>query len=758
MPPIHHDTPSEQPQPRPQPRPPSHPYQNQKLQPDPIRCPPPHAANFSKLSGRGPLRSHRHLHHQRGTIGTFHVRLLEGRGLSRRHWSALSLGPVKHLGLSRAHGEVSSFGRFRLAFWESGRCYCGAAFGERENDVGIDVVVEGKETAQHSYGNLKNAVNHSSFGSIAVTSSSMTDPVQSLSDSNYNDDPSTTTDKDQSDQNTQHTQKFKDSSTSFMPSMEKIPSMIPKQSSTDTFSDMGKSPLTPLFEQGCIRHYSPARSPFFAAFPPNNKQQQGDIHPKQIQSNNSRDLKSQKSRSGDTTPSQATVSKEGIPSNSSTSNANLQSPMDNDLVTIGPPPPHHYAREEFRSSVIHHDSNPIWGNASNSTNSNTHHTDSQHSSEHKSSFHIPLQKDDLYPTLHQDGGHVSLEIRIEEDMTAAESLIVGGALSNAVSAASAMASTIPKVGQHVGQRTRIGAEAGMELLGLGKDRLIGRGFVDLMPLLLGFWEEDFEVGEGNGGNARGEGDDVDGDLEVDEFGRIHPKAYMKRRRVERMGMMDLWVPLYHPNGKTATSGKVHLLISYEPNGMTPKSNDVVAFESFARRSEASSVIAPIVPPLSPLLVIDTRSSYLLLEYTNSRTVTSVDRSGNVKSSRWERSHRIRIHRNAVFVIERPTLMDAAGNLARLPGDIVLSTPLGREVAEISAPLVAAASELIGPAVLWGKLMVAAGGTGVKASLAGAQAATEAVVRASQEKALQSRLSGYVDDRDGGDVGVYRYGV
>jgi len=432
--------------------------------------------------------------------------------------------------------------------------------------------------------------------------------------------------------------------------------------------------------------------------------------------------------------------------------------MNNKLVTIGPPPPHHYAREEFRSSVIHHDSNPIWGDASNLSNSNTNHSESHHCSRNKSSFHIPLQKDDLYPTLHKDGGHVSLEVRLEEDMTAAESLIVGGALSNAVSAASAMASTIPKVGQHVGQRTRMGAEAGMELLGLGKDRLIGRGFVDLMSLLLGFWEDDFEVGGGNGGSAKGEADDMEGDLEVDEFGRIHPKAYMKRRRVERMGMLDVWVPLYHPNGKTVISGKVHLLITYEPNGMTPKPNDVVAFESYARHPEASSIMAPIVPPLSPLLVIDTRSSYLLLEYTNSRTVTSVDRSGNVKSSRWERSYRIRIHRNAVFVIERPTLMDAAGNLARLPGEIVLSTPLGREVAEISAPLVAAASELVGPAVLWGKLMVAAGGTGVKASLAGAQAATEAVVRASQVKALQSRESGYVDDRDGGEMGVYRYGV
>lgn len=52
---------------------------------------------------------YRLLHHQKGVIGTFRVQLLEARKLERSYWSALALGPVKHLGLSKAHGEISSF-------------------------------------------------------------------------------------------------------------------------------------------------------------------------------------------------------------------------------------------------------------------------------------------------------------------------------------------------------------------------------------------------------------------------------------------------------------------------------------------------------------------------------------------------------------------------------------------------------------------------------------------------------------------------
>ena len=59
---------------------------------------------------------YRLLHHQKGLIGTFRVQLLEARNLERSYWSALALGPVKHLGLSKAHGNVSAFCTLQLKF------------------------------------------------------------------------------------------------------------------------------------------------------------------------------------------------------------------------------------------------------------------------------------------------------------------------------------------------------------------------------------------------------------------------------------------------------------------------------------------------------------------------------------------------------------------------------------------------------------------------------------------------------------------
>jgi hypothetical protein len=75
--------------------------------PDPIHYNP----NYSYRN-----QPYRLLHHQKGVIGNFHVRIVEGKGLKRNHWSVLGLGVVKHLGLSNAHGEVSSYGNFRLGF------------------------------------------------------------------------------------------------------------------------------------------------------------------------------------------------------------------------------------------------------------------------------------------------------------------------------------------------------------------------------------------------------------------------------------------------------------------------------------------------------------------------------------------------------------------------------------------------------------------------------------------------------------------
>lgn len=626
--------------------------------------------------------------------------------------------------------------------------------------------------------------------------------------------------------------------TAFVPSMPQSPSKI--KMSTPSI-------ISPFEHAGSLRAMSPARSPYFPAFA---QQQQPPLlkHPSQLNHDNScaKAIMAEWNNDAQKRPPAAAAASSSsslslLPHPPSKSiplgeqpqpSSSLGSVSRNGTQSgsfFGPRPPHHYAREQFKSSTVHNDSNPIWGDV----HGNFFDNNGNHNGGSSSTFHLPLKKDDFSSSaIHGNdsdgsGMKVALEIRLDEEMTPTESLLVGGALSKAVGAAASVTSVVG-----MGKQVQDVSHMGMELLGLGADRLIGRGYVDLTPLLLGLWEECWEEGYhhqhyhrehqqqqqqdekqqrcsendeddndglgkvgkkakkgGRGGKGIGGKGGGDNNSVLNEYGRIHPTARGMKRRVERMGMLDVWVPLYHPaiqsknkassnskdknssnsndNEEVETSGMVHLLISYEPNGMSPKKDDVVAFESFARRpihgigggSNASEnygpTITPIVPPLSPLIVIDIRGPYLLLEYATSRTVTSVNRSGHVKSSRWERSHRVRIHRNAIFVIERHTLLDAAGDIARLPGDIVLSTPVGREVAEFSAPIVAGVMELMGPALLWGKLMMAMGGTGVRAGLAGARAATEAVVNASQEKALERReQGGAVVER--GEVGVYSY--
>jgi hypothetical protein len=497
----------------------------------------------------------------------------------------------------------------------------------------------------------------------------------------------------------------------------------------------------------------------------------------------------------------------GIATGSRTSRVGERNGSQRHARPPGPVPPRHYARDTYKTTTVQNDSNPIW-EEHDVSGGGLGPADASFPSHF---FRVPLRKDDLFPSTKIDFATVRLEVRLDEEMSGAESILVGGALSTAVGAAAAGASVVG-----MGGLTRDASHAGMEMLGLGTDRLIGRGYVDLTPLLLGAWDEVWEQSGGKreprdddddddgvvggrkqrqrpGGDAKKDDDDDD----LNEYGRFRCGACRTRRRVERTGMMDVWVPLYHPNASRAggrnknddddmgaeTSGMVHLLISYEPNGMSPKRDDIVAFESFARRplddqynirddaasmsssssssraTNAGPIINPVVPPLSPLLVIDARGRYLLLEYVTSRTVTSVDRGGNVKSSKWERAHRVRVHRNAVFVVERQTFVDGLVDVARLPGDIVLSTPLGREIAEVAAPVVAGVMELMGPAMLWGRLMVSAGGMGLRAGLAGVGAATDAVVSASQEKALERRTDECGVGVGGGyavDAGVYKY--
>jgi len=648
--------------------------------------------------------------------------------LTRRHWSALGLGPLRHLGLSGATGEVSSFGSLRLGFWGPG------TDDDEHYDNNNDVVEEMAAMKELSSGGGGGGVKEVWEGGKVNTSST----------NNNNDDDDDDAPCSSTSQQQQQT---------FMPSMATPPRTSKSAEQGNTSSAASVTPLLDPFDTGSLRSgITPTQSPL----------QQFPIPPQHS-----------------TTMIKEVWEGEQVQKSSSATK-----------TSTGISPPIHYARDIYKTSTVHHDSNPIWIDKYNDSSS----------SSSSSSFRIPLRKVDLLPNLTVDGGIVKLEIRLDEEMTGAESLLVKGALSTAVGVATTATSVVG-----LGNFTKDASSAGMEMVGLSTDRLIGRGIVDLMPLLLGSWEEIWEqqqqqqeeeqqkqsavrVAPTYNNNNNGGGDDYDDTL-LDEYGRTHSKAYKTRRRIERMGMLDVWVPLYHPTSKdNEISGKVHLLITYEPNGMTPKRDDVVAFESYARRplhgvsynhhhaatnegtttSQSSSMSPvssggggmnvgptnnPVIPPLSPLLVIDTRGLYLLLEYATSRTVTSVDRGGNVKSSRYERTHRVRVHRNAVFVIERSTFMDGVGDIVRLPGDVVLSTPIGQDIAEVTAPLVAGVMELIMPAVLTGKLVLAAGGLGVKASLAGAQAATQAVVSASVGKAEERRME--TSDYDN-DSGAYTY--
>ena len=148
-------------------------------------------------------------------------------------------------------------------------------------------------------------------------------------------------------------------------------------------------------------------------------------------------------------------------------------------------------------------------------------------------------------------------------------------------------------------------------------------------------------------------------------------------------------------------GKVRVLVSYQPVGLEPQSKDIVAFESFARHYVRTTSCPPILDPLLPLTVLDRRGSFLLVEYrimaSSSSTTTTSARQQHEKVC-------VRVHRNAVFVIERQNIIDAATNLALLPVDVALSTPIGRATQRAMTPVVVASRELLMPALLSAKLV------------------------------------------------------
>lgn len=135
------------------------------------------------------------------------------------------------------------------------------------------------------------------------------------------------------------------------------------------------------------------------------------------------------------------------------------------------------------------------------------------------------------------------------------------------------------------------------------------------------------------------------------------------------------------NNECDECGKVRIKISYEPFGMKPRRGDIVALESFARHSTQTSAFRPILHPFHPLKVKDLRDDFLLCTYELPFKYLNVSDDFEVSDSNTMKTVEgsIRIHRNCCFVIERTNVIDSAVNIALIPTDAVLATPLGQTV-------------------------------------------------------------------------------
>jgi len=257
----------------------------------------------------------------------------------------------------------------------------------------------------------------------------------------------------------------------------------------------------------------------------------------------------------------------------------------------------------------------------------------------------------------KDGNRLILQIRVDEEATAVENFLPG----------------VPSGGD---------------------SRLLGVGQLDLTELCLGETM--------NGQTLPGVRDSW---VPISLQGHEPPEEDL-----EDLVMYDKDDPLAPPVKEKppkppAVTGMVRVLVSYRPHGLEPQKHDVVALESFARRNPSTCSIRPIIPPLMPLTVLDRRGPYLLLEYLLADG----------------RKACVRLHRNAVFVIERQNFVDAAHNLALLPIDVVAATPVGQTVMHAFGPLAAAGRELLMPALLSLKLVWVAARTTTLAGLSGVQA-------------------------------------
>ena len=534
---------------------------------------------------------YRQLHHQNGVIGRFSVRILEGSNLERSHWSVLGMGPVKHLGLSRAHGEVSSFAEFELVFGSIDFQSHGHGAYDDDDAYECDDGYDGRAHDNHC--NVKD--DYSASASASASGS--------------------------------------------------------------TSSEVSVTSGTP----GSVSHHSSA-SP---------------------------------------SPSEARQT------------YYYYSPRNS---------------QRCKSTTIHSNSNPIWPTVQSETN--------------RSLFRLELKKG----SMPSDGMSIFLKLKMKEESTAADVLLVPGLIKGG---------------------------AGSNITHC----LLGEGKLDLTPLILRSASQEIHTNARNASSSTAATATATGG----EYG-----VGMDELSADGTGVWDVWIELRRPVDKNrpkqsaaatrniqrnydkqhhprqSSAGRVRLLVSYEPVGLSPKRGDIVALESFARRHDWSGTCRPIIPPLHPLTVMDVKGEYVLVEFdihfdtgesatervgTNSKT-NSRDRQKHWKSSKGKQSHnrnhipaptttsssssiirkgRIKLHRNALFVIERTNLVDKTIDAALKPADVILSTSLGKEVSHFVQPYVEAAGDLIMPVLSSSRLFFKAAKVGGSATLVGLKSATVALV-------------------------------
>lgn len=283
-------------------------------------------------------------------------------------------------------------------------------------------------------------------------------------------------------------------------------------------------------------------------------------------------------------------------------------------------------------------------------------------------FSLPLRKGVL-----RDGQPIKLQLRVDEDATAVENILPG----------------VPSGGD---------------------SRLLGTGEVDLTSLCMG---QMIETGQPQCGVL---------DTWVPIY--LRRKHQEKQRQDAEHTLLELnnpYDPLKKPpppkdeeEAANTPTGRVRILVSYQPHGMEPQPHDIVALEVFARQDVRAASCRPILPPRLPLHVLETSGPWLLVEYL-------------LTNNPHQSKACLKIHRNTVFVIERRNIIDSTVNLALLPADAFLSTPLGRTTRNLVGPMVLAGKQLLAPALFSSRVMWMAVRTTAMASLSGVHAATRSFV-------------------------------